>query len=120
MMKHELQIFVEDGVMIALLGDEYDNLDTPGLEAAGKALLELAQTADPALVVIDMQHTKFFGSAFLGVMFRMWRRLSTRGGKIATCNATAVCAQVLDITQVDKLWPLCHSRETAIRAIKGE
>ena len=119
-MKHKLKISHEDGVVIALLGDEYDNLDVPGLEAAGNVLLELAQTAVPPQIVIDMQHTEFFGSAFLGILFRTWQRLSLRNGKMACCNARDVCGDVLNVTQVGKLWAVCPSRDAAIRAVKGE
>lgn len=114
-----VQFLIEDGVHVAVLGTEYDNLDTPSIENAAKQLLELAQAANPPLVVIDMAATKFFGSAFLGVLFRMWRRLTARGGRLVTCNATGICAQVLSVTQVDKLWLLCNSRASAVRSIKG-
>ncbi len=118
-MKRHLKVSHENGVVIALLGDEYDNLDTSGIEAVSSVLLELAQTATPPHIVIDMQYTQFFGSAFLGVLFRIWRRVSARGGKVACCNATEVCAQVLAVTQVGKLWPICSSREAAIAAVTG-
>ena len=118
-MKHKLKITTEAGVIIALLGDEYDNLDIAELEAVSSVLLELAQSATPPQIVINMQHTKFFGSAFLGILFRLWRRISSRGGKMACCNATEVCAQVLEVTQVGKLWALCPSQEAAIAAVKG-
>ncbi len=114
-----VQFMLQDGVHVAVLGTEYDNLDTPAIEAAAKQLLDLAQSADPPLVVIDMTSTKFFGSAFLGILFRMWRRLTARGGRLVTCNASGICAQVLNVTQVDKLWPLCNSRASAIRSLKG-
>lgn len=115
-----VQFLVEDGVHVAVLGAEYDNLDTPSIEAAAKQLLDLAQNAEPPLVAIDMSATRFFGSAFLGVLFRMWRRLIARGGRLVTCNASGICAQVLSVTQVDKLWPLCTSRGAAIRSLKGQ
>lgn len=119
-MTSKVEFLAEDGVQVAVLGQEYDNLDTPAIETAAKQLLELAQSADPPLVVVDMRHTKFFGSAFLGVLFRMWRRLTSRGGRLVTCNASGICAQVLNVTQVEKLWPLFSSREAAIRSVKGQ
>lgn len=114
-----VQLFFEDGVHIAVLGEEYDNLDTPSIDAAAKQLLELSQTATPPLVVVDMAATKFFGSAFLGILFRMWRRLNTRGGRLITCNASGICDQVLGVTQVDKLWPRVNSRAEAIQSLKA-
>lgn len=67
-----------DGVTVIILGEQYDNLDEPALLAAADELLEIARTADPPQIVVDMGRTKFFGSAFLGTLFRVWRRLTAR------------------------------------------
>ena len=50
-----------DGVTVIILGEQYDNLDEPALLAAADELLEIARTADPPQIVVDMGRTKFFG-----------------------------------------------------------
>ncbi len=117
-MKSEFQVLTEDGVTVVRLGEEYDNLNPQKLELVSKSLLDIAQTVNPPLVVFDMTDTKFFGSVFLGSLFRFWRRLTTRNGKMACCCATGVCSQVLDITQADKLWTVSATREQAISRLK--
>lgn len=118
MAKSDLEILKLDGVTVVVLGEQYDNLDEPALEAAACELLEVAKAADPPLIVIDMGRTKFFGSAFLGTLFRVWRRLTARKGKLCVCSATGPCAEVLEVTQVDRLWNLFKTREEAVESLK--
>ncbi|MBL6704839.1 MAG: STAS domain-containing protein [Planctomycetaceae bacterium] len=108
-----------DGVTVIILGEQYDNLDEPALLAAADELLEIARTADPPQIVVDMGRTKFFGSAFLGTLFRVWRRLTSRGGKMCVCSATGPCAEVLEVTQVNRLWDLHETREAAVESMKS-
>ena len=119
MSQSDLEIVKQDGVTVIILGEQYDNLDEPSLRASAEELLEVAQTADPPLIVVDMGRTKFFGSAFLGTLFRLWRRLTSRGGKMCVCSATGPCAEVLEITQVDRLWDLHEMREAAVESLKS-
>jgi len=119
MSESDLEIVRQDGVTVIVLGEQYDNLDEPALEAAAAELLEFAQAADPPQVVVDMGRTNFFGSAFLGTLFRVWRRLTSRGGKMCICGATGPCADVLEVTQVDRLWNLFETREAAVESLKS-
>ena len=117
MAESDLQQLTQDGVTVIVLGTAYDNLDETALEAASARLLEIAQSAEPPLVVVDMGRTQFFGSAFLGTLFRVWRRLSARDGKFAVCGVTGVCAEVLEVTQVNRLWTLYDTRDAAVEAL---
>lgn len=118
MSQPDLEILKQDAITVVVLDEQYDNLDEPALEAASVKLLELALSVDPPLVVVDMARTKFFGSAFLGILFRVWRRLMTRNGRLSVCNATGACAEVLKVTQVDRLWDLFDNRDSAVESMK--
>ena len=119
MAKSDIEVLTRDGVTIAMLGAEYDNLEPAALEAASEHLLELAQEIDPPLLVIDMTRTEFFGSSFLGSLFRVWRRLATRGGKMSSCCAKDVVGEVLTVTQVEKLWSVHPDQDAAVAAVKS-
>lgn len=119
MSQSDLEVLKQGDVTVIVLDEQYDNLDEPALETAAVELLEVAKTADPALIVVDMGRTKFFGSAFLGTLFRVWRRLTARGGKLSVCSATGPCAEVLEVTQVDRLWSLFDTREEAVESMKS-
>lgn len=119
MSQSNLELLKQGDITVIVLAEQYDNLDEPALEAASVELLKIAQTADPPLIVVDMSRTKFFGSAFLGTLFRVWRRLKTRKGKLAMCGATGTCADVLDVTQVNRLWNLYKTRDEAVASLKS-
>ncbi|MBI1311215.1 STAS domain-containing protein [bacterium] len=115
----DLEVIDQDGVTVVVLGAEYDNLEESVLERASTHLLDIAKTAEPPLIVIDMGRTRFFGSAFLGTLFRVWRRLTARNGKMAVCCASGVVAEVLDVTQVSRLWAMHGTRAAAVQDLKG-
>ena len=119
MAKSDIEVLTRDVVTVAMLGKEYDNLEPASLESASEHLLDIAQKIYPPLLVIDMSRTSFFGSSFLGTLFRVWRRLATRGGKMSSCCAKEVVGEVLSVTQVEKLWSVHSDQESAITAVKS-
>ena len=117
MTESDIEVVEQDGATIAVLGTEYDNLDTDQLTAASAQLLKLAKDADPPNLVIDLSRTRYFASAFLGVLFRVWNRLKQRGGSMAMCGASDMCAEVLKVTNVEKLWGIYEERADAVSAV---
>lgn len=79
-----------DGVTVAVLGIEHENLGGEKLTAASDLLLSLAKSIDPPRLLLDLSRTRFFGSGMLGVILRVWNRVSTRGGSMAMCCAHGV------------------------------
>jgi len=117
MIKSDIEIRDENGTTIAILGVEYDNLTDGTLTAASETLLSVASSIDPPKLILDLSQTRFFASAFLGILFRVWNRLSHRGGTMAMCCASDVCADVLRVTNVEKLWGIYETRQEAIDAL---
>ena len=60
-----------DNVTCILLGEEFENLDEQILESIRGLMLETAADADPPRIVVDLPYTKFFGSSFIEVLFRV-------------------------------------------------
>ncbi|MBC8288961.1 MAG: STAS domain-containing protein [Planctomycetes bacterium] len=113
----DIEVLEQDGVMIAVLGIEYDNLNEDQLSAASDLLLTLAKSNEPARLLLDLSRTRFFGSGMLGVIFRVWNRVSTRGGSLAMCCAHGVVADVLKVTNVERLWNLYETQEDALKGL---
>ncbi len=110
----------QDDVTIVALGPEYENLDDAVLEQLRDTMLEAARTAEPPLFALDLSHTKFFGSAFIEVLFRTWNRLNARnGGKFCICGLTPYCAEVIQVTHLDRLWHIAATRDEAVAALRG-
>jgi len=108
-----------DGVTVIHLGPEYESLDESLLDELRGAILDVAETADPPKVVLDLSHTKFFGSAFIEIMFRAWKRVDARGGTFALSGLTPYCAEIVEVTHLDRLWKIYPTRDEAVAALKG-
>ena len=55
----------EEGVTVITLGPEYETLEETELETLKGALLEVAEQANPPVVVFDLSQLRFFGSALI-------------------------------------------------------
>ena len=97
------------------LGPEFENLDETLLDQIRDQVLDAAKNATPPLVAIDLQYTKFFGSSFIEVLFRIWNRLNgLPDGGFAIAGLTDYCREVLEITHLDKLWLMTATLDEAV------
>lgn len=98
------------------LGPEFENLDEQLLDAVRPSILDAAGKADPAKVLVDLQHTRFFGSSFIEVLFRIWNRVNgIPGGKFGISGLTDYCQEVLEVTHLDQLWKLYPNIDDALK-----
>lgn len=111
------EVTVDRGVTVIGLGTGYESVDEHALDTGLRtSLLELAESADPPVVLLDLSHTNFFGSSFIEILFRLWNRLNSKpGGNFAICGLTSYCLEVLRITHLDTLWHLYDTRDAALR-----
>lgn len=105
-------------VTVITFGPQFETLDEFTLDQVRDFVLEAAKLADPPRVVIDLTYTKFFGSSFIEVLFRVWNRVNGAGGKFALAGLTSYCREVLEVTHLDKLWPLLPNEAEAVAAIE--
>lgn len=109
-----------ENVTCILLGEGFENLDEQILESIRGLMLETAAEADPPRVVVDLPYTKFFGSSFIEVLFRVWNRINgLPGGRFSISGLTPYCQEVLEVTHLDKLWELHDNLDDAVAALKG-
>lgn len=94
-------------------------ISEPELDGIRVALLEAGEV-EPPLVALDLEHVEFFSSSFIELMFRLWNRLKARGGRFAMCNMQPYCKEVIEITNLHKLWPICDSREEALQVLSSD
>ncbi|MFN0053478.1 MAG: STAS domain-containing protein [Planctomycetales bacterium] len=80
-------------------------------------LLELINHSGPVLFVIDLQTGDYFGSAFLGAIVRIWKRVAQRGGRLALCHVSENIIQILRVTKLHTTWPIYATRAEALRGI---
>ena len=115
------QVTQQSGVTVISLGPEYENLDDHTLDEVREVILKATAEADPPLVVLDLSHTKFFGSAFIEILFRAWNRVNNRErGKFCISGLTPYCAEVIEVTHLDRLWTIFKTRDEAVKALAAE
>ena len=56
--------------------------------------------------------------ASLGFFVKLWKRIRKVDGSMAFCNVSAHEQEVLRVTRLDTLWPVCTSREQAVEQLR--
>ena len=114
----QIVISVEKGVTVVRLGTDFASIYESDL-ARLDGLRELANTATPARVVIDLSHTRYFGSAFVGLLMATAARLKERGnGQLAISGATPFATMALETTKVDTILSLFASVDDAVATLR--
>ena len=79
--------------------------------------LELAESATPPLIVMDLQHVKFIGSVFLGRMVQMKKTVSSRAsGRFGLCELSSFCKAAITVSKLDQVLELFDTVEDAVEA----
>ncbi len=112
-----IEVQQQGPVTVCILDKAYDSLDTAQVDELNVRLCDAVAAADRRLVVIDLSHTNFIGSSFLEVLFRVWKRLQERDGRLALCGLSEFCEEVLHTTRLDTLWSSFPTRQEAIDAL---
>lgn len=93
-------------------------LDCGQIESEGRGVLDLMANPSVRNVVLDFRRTDYCGSTALGLFLRLWKRVRGRGGRMAFCNVSEHEREILAVTKLDGLWPVCRSREEALRVVR--
>jgi anti-anti-sigma regulatory factor len=106
----------EQGVTIISPGPDYDSIYESSLSQFDH-ILDLAKTVEPPRMIMDLTHTEYFGSAFLGLLIRISNRLTVqRKGRFGVCHLSKFCRTVITVSKVDTLFELFETRADAIAA----
>jgi anti-sigma B factor antagonist len=114
------EVLRRQGVTVIALDAAYEALDQAKFERAQELLLGQAQTVEPPLLVLDLSKTSYMGSAFIEVMFRSWKRINERQGRLVLCGVQPFCAEVLRTTRLDTLVDHYVTVEDAVAALKAQ
>ncbi|MBL8848097.1 MAG: STAS domain-containing protein [Planctomycetaceae bacterium] len=112
------QILREGNVTVVAYGPECDRITEDHIPETLQTLLSAITGSNPCML-FDLSHVKFFGSSFIEVLFRVWNRIQQQpGGRFALCGLTPNCAEVIEVTNLDRLWPTFPTREAALQALQ--
>jgi len=112
---------LRDGdVTIVVFGQDLKQLDEINVADIGHKLVDVASRIAVPKLILDLSLTDFFGSSFIEVLFRVWRKLNERpNAKFGIAGLQPYCREVLEITHLNRLWPMFDSRDEATKAFKS-
>ena len=92
---------------------EYEQL----VDEANEAFDYLEKTRNAKNLVVDFQKTDYFGSTALGFFLKLWKKVRDRKGQMAFCQLSDHEKEILTVTKLDSLWPICQSRDEALKLV---
>jgi anti-anti-sigma factor len=92
-------------------------LDYERIERGAAEILKLLNGTGVTNVVLDFQNTDYCGSTALGFFVKLWKRVRMQNGRMAFCNMSDHEKEILQITKLDHLWPICSSRSEAMETV---
>jgi anti-anti-sigma factor len=111
------QIDKERGVTVVTYEPDRDRITEDRIPETLQSLLSAIEGPTPVLLV-DLSRVQFFGSSFIEVLFRAWNRIQQQpGGRFALCGLTPNCAEVIEVTNLDRLWEIFPTRDAALAAM---
>lgn len=93
-------------------------LDYPAIAAGASGILDLLGNGTVKNVVLDFHKTDYYGSTALGFFVKLWKRVRDCNGRMVFCGVSDNEREILKVTRLDGLWPICSSREEAINAVR--
>jgi anti-anti-sigma factor len=93
-------------------------LDFQRIEEGAETILHLLDGPGIKNVVLDFHKTDYYGSTALGFFPKLWKRVRVRNGRMAFCNVSDHEKEILQVTKLDDLWPICSSRSEALEVVK--
>jgi anti-anti-sigma factor len=109
-----------DDTLIVVPAADLWGLGYQRIEAGAKQLLELLNGTGAKNVVVDCGKTDYYGSSTLGLFLKLWKMVRRRHGRTALCHVSDHEREVLQITNLDRSWPIYPSRGEALAAVKGK
>lgn len=77
-------------------------------------MLDVAETAEPPIIVVDLSEIEYFSNAFNRVLIDVWNKLRERNGQLALCGLQPTCHEVIKVTRLDQLWKVYRSGDDAV------
>ena len=112
-----VQVTRDGDVTIVEFPARLKHLDEIVIADVSRGLVAAAESSPAGRMVLDLSTVEFFGSSFIEALFRAWNRLNQgQKGRLILCGVQDYCREVLEVTHLDRLWPMVPTREAAIAA----
>lgn len=108
------------GVTVVVVSAALQTMELDLLEGASTLLLEPLRAGANPVVLFDLERIPYFGSAFLALMLRCWKYVSTNGGAMALSGVSPAARDLLRITALDTVWPIYETRREGLEALLAD
>jgi anti-anti-sigma factor len=112
------EIEQQGDTLIVVPATDLRELDYERIEAGARGILQFLKRGSNRKVILDFERTDYYGSTALGFFVKLWKTLCRSNGRMAFCNVSEHEREILRITHLDELWPICASRREALEAVK--
>lgn len=112
------QTLLDGDVTIVAFGEEFEHLGEDVMPTIATIVDEAAQAKVPK-VLLDMSSVKFFGSSYIEVLYRLWKQMESRGGRFVISGLHPYCREVLQVTNLDKIWTIVADRDAGLAALRS-
>ncbi len=108
-----------ENTLILIPNLDLRELDFDALEEAAATVFAALDERENQNVVMDFYKTDYYGSTALAFFVKFWKRIKDSGGMMVFCNVSDHELEVLELTNLLSLWPICKTREEALKLIQG-
>ena len=71
-------------------------------------------------LALDIGALPFINSAALGYLVKAYKNMEDQGGEIALCNLQPAIVNIMEMTQLDEVFPAFQSSEEAVAYLGGD
>lgn len=109
---------VEGDTLILTPTSNLSELELSYFDEEFRAVIQGLEDAGYRNVVLDFEGTDYYGSTALGFFLKLWKRVRHVDGNMAFCNVSVHEQEVLRLTRLDTLWPICDTRQQALERLR--
>jgi anti-anti-sigma factor len=106
--------------VLRLNEQEYGSQEHARLMRVRRLLLEQAEKDGPPCLIVDLSAVRQFGASFVGILVATSNRLKERNRRLALCGMNPVCAELIEILGLDKVFDTYPALGIALGEIEGQ
>lgn len=110
---------ITGGVLLLRPHSRLGNLQESDIIKEAGELLGLINHSGAMTVLIDLENDDYIGTALVGAIVRLWKRIALQGGRLALCNISDTVYQVFRVTRLHAVWPMYPTRDDAFKALNA-
>jgi anti-sigma B factor antagonist len=107
-------------LIIVIPSPALEEMDPGQIEEAAEVILAPLDGEVLPLVIIDLSKVDYFGSTFLSVLLRCWKKTQAKGGLMVLTGVSLRARELLRVTSLDMVWPIYGTRREAIDALLAD